>query len=134
MRDNLDRDDQFTPYEDKSYDPARFFTSSGEFNLSQFNKLYREEQLKRINFYRSQEEARLKELDKNQPAPDLLNYTLGQHLINMKNTPFNIGSDLINDQFSYRIFTKDNRMFYLGLILVIIFLIYLILAYFLNSN
>ena len=30
--------DQFTEYENEIYDPLRFYTSSGAFNLAQFNK------------------------------------------------------------------------------------------------
>ncbi|XWV24919.1 putative ORFan [Tupanvirus deep ocean] len=59
------------------------------------------------------------------PQPSITQLTVGQYLINMKNAIFGIGTDLASQGFHIDIFTKDNRLFYLGLFLIIIFIVYL---------
>lgn len=124
--------DQFTHY--KKFSPFDFFTSSGEFNLSLFNQEFREEQLKRIQFYRDREIKRLKKLQEEMPnPPNLLQMNVGQQLTNMKNTFFDIESDLVHQPISTSTFTKNHRLFYIGLLLIIIFILYLIINYFINK-
>jgi hypothetical protein len=121
--------DQFTKYEDKTYNPIDFYTSSGEYNLSLFNKTFREEQLKRIDFFRNQELKRLQELNNQvKPKPKFTELSIGEHMIKMKDTFFGIISDLETKKFSINIFLKDYRLFYIGLFLVIVFIIFLILS------
>jgi hypothetical protein len=124
-----DMPDQFTKYDSMTYDPTQFYTSSGEFNLALFNKTFREEQIKRIQFYRKQEEDKLNRLNAEPPAPDFANLSVGQHIFNMKDSVFNTVSDLASGKpLSSSILTKNNRLFYFGLLLVIIFIVYLVLA------
>jgi len=123
-----DLPDQFWQYEDKAYNPLDFFTSSGEFNLALFNKTFRDEQLQRMTFYNELEKKRLDELNAlKKSKPDLLSLTIGQHLINMKDTPFNIANDLTHQPLSTHVIMKDNRLFYIGLLFIIIFITYLIM-------
>lgn len=117
---------QFTPYEtSNNFD---FYTSSGEFNLALFNKTFREEQLKRIAFFRNEERKRLEELNNlNPPEPKLHELTIGQHIINAKNTVFDIIEDLLTKPLTTDILTKNNRLFYIGIILMIVYVVYLII-------
>lgn len=125
--------DQFTEYENKTYNPIDFYTSSGEFNLSLFNRTYREEQLKRIQFFRDQELKRLRQEDADTKSkPNLLDLTLKQHLTNFKDTFFGIWHDLQTQPLTTKIFTKNNRLFYIGVLLVLIFIIYLVLYSFVS--
>jgi hypothetical protein len=128
--------DQFARYESKTYNPFDFYTSSAQFNLSNINQHYREEQLKRLQFYRDKERQRMQDLnDSIQTTPSLTSLTLGQHLTNLKNTFFGIGHDLTKEGFKTNVFTKDNRLFYLGIFLLLIYLLYLILSnIFANAN
>uniref|UniRef100_A0A6C0LS75 Uncharacterized protein n=1 Tax=viral metagenome TaxID=1070528 RepID=A0A6C0LS75_9ZZZZ len=120
--------DQFTRYENKTYNPLDFYTSSGEFNLSLFNQAFREEQLRRIDFYRKRELERLEELNKQQiQKPNLHQLSIGQHLINIKDTFFGLIKDLENEPLSTNTLLKNNRLFYIGLLFVIIFILYLII-------
>ena len=57
----------------------------------------------------------------------LTQLSIGQLLINMKNTIFGIPEDIFSQGFSKQVFTKDNRLFYLGIFLILIFILYLIL-------
>uniref|UniRef100_A0A6C0CD26 Uncharacterized protein n=1 Tax=viral metagenome TaxID=1070528 RepID=A0A6C0CD26_9ZZZZ len=123
-----DLPDQFWKYENMTYNPLDFFTSSGEFNLALFNKTYRDEQLKRMNYYNEIEKKRLEELNALQISnPDLLELSLGDHLINLKNTPFEIAKDLRTQPLNSEILLKGNRIFYLGIYLIGIFVLYLII-------
>ena len=127
--------DQFTKYDTMTYNPLDFYTASGEFNLALFNKTFREEQIRRIEFYRKYEEDRLRRLEEEEnKVVKFQDLSVGQHLINMKNTIFDITSDIIAGKpISPKLFTKNNRMFYLGLILLIIFIIYLTLNNFIHN-
>lgn len=122
--------DQFTRYESKIYNPMDFYTSSGEFNLALFNKTFREEQLKRVAFYRQQEIDRLTELNNQQPPPLRIHQeTVGQHILKIKDSVFGIINDSITEPISTDIFIKNNRLFYLALLFIIIFIIYLIIHF-----
>jgi hypothetical protein len=123
-----DLPDQFWKYENMTYNPLDFFTSSGEFNLALFNKTFRDEQLKRMNYYNEIEQKRLEELNALQVnEPDLLSMSIGEHLIQMKNTPFEIVNDLRTQPLNLEIFLKKNRLFYIGIFLILIFILYLML-------
>lgn len=127
--------DQFTRYEDVNKNNFDYFTSSGEFNLALFNKTFREEQLKRVAFYKKLEEDRLTELNKTiKPKLALHQISVAQHIFNMKDTIFNILSDLQTQPLSMDIILKDYRLFYIGLFFVILFLIYLIFRHLVGSN
>jgi hypothetical protein len=127
--------DQFTRYEDVNKNNFDYFTSSGEFNLALFNKTFREEQLKRVAFYKKLEEDRLNELNKTvKPKLALHEISVAQHIFNMKDTIFNILSDLQTQPLSMDILLKDYRLFYIGLFFVILFLIYLIFRHLVGSN
>src|SRR5690606_7934556 len=68
--------DQFWQYDNMNYNPLDFFTASGDFNLALFNKTYRDEQLRRMNYYNDLEKKRLEELNSLQEKqPDLLGLT-----------------------------------------------------------
>lgn len=130
---NSELPDQFTHYENKTYNPMDFYTSSGEYNLANFNKRYREEQLKRIQYFRDKELQRMEKEEAAKPNT-VMNLSIRQQLIQMKNTFFDIWSDLQNKPITMKIFTEDDRMYYIGLFFVIVFIIYLILSSFIRTG
>ena len=126
--------DQFTKYENQISNPFDYFTSTGEFNLALFNQRFRQEQLKRIAFYRNEELKRLKEL--NSKTPDHLQLhklSVEQHIFNMKKTLFDVWNDICTKDITVSIITRDNRIFYIGMFLVFVFILWLVLAYFIAS-
>lgn len=126
--------DQFTRYESKITNPLDFYTSSGEFNLALFNKTFREEQLKRVAFYRQEEINRLNELNARQPPPlKLHQQSVGDHLLKMKDSVFGLIGDSITEPINTDIFIKDNRLFYLSMLFLTIFIIYLIIKFMLRD-
>lgn len=60
----------------------------------------------------------------------LTKLTVEQYLINMKNTIFGIIDDIKLHKFNKKIFAKNDRLFYIGLFLVIIFIVYLFIMNF----
>lgn len=123
-----DTPDQFWQFDNMLYNPLDFFTSSGEFNLALFNKSFRDEQQRRMDYYNDLEQQRLNDLNILQKAkPKLLDLTIGEHLIQMKDTPFDMFKDLTNAPLNSEILLKNNRLFYIGLFFLFIFIMYLIL-------
>jgi len=116
--------DQFTQYENRSYNPIDFLTNSGEFNLDLINKSYREEQLKRMKHFRQLELQRLAR--EPQPIPTPLDMTLGQNIIQFQQTFFDIVTDTTDGSkpFEWRTLMSTSRLFYIGIGLVLIFVIY----------
>jgi hypothetical protein len=133
-RSNVTRNlpDQFTPYDGVHNNPWDYFTNTGEFNLALFNKVFVEDQVKQHKYYLQLEDQKLSQLQLNEPVVknSLLELSVSDQLINTKNTFFEILSDLQTKPLNINIVTQGNRLFYLGLLLVIIFIIYLILVQF----
>ena len=125
---NKELKDQYTSYENPVYNPLDFYTSSGQFNLALFNKTYREDQTKRIAFYRSEDEKLLSQLDKEPPKLKLHDLSIMQHLLNIKNTWFDLINDLIEQPLNSDILLKNDRLFYIGLTFVLFCLIYFLLS------
>lgn len=126
--------DQFWQYDNMNYNPLDFFTASGDFNLALFNKTYRDEQLRRMNYYNDLEKKRLEELNALQEKqPDLLGLTIGEHLIKMKDAPFQIYNDLVTQPINSDILLKNNRLFYIGLFFIMIMILYVILSNLIDS-
>jgi hypothetical protein len=121
--------DQFVEYENRSYNPIDLLTSSGEFNIDLINKSFREEQLKRMEFFRQRERERLEAEAKLARVPTpLTQLTVGQHLDNFQSMFYGIIRDTKTEPLNSEIVTKDNRLFYLGIFFFILFIIYAVLS------
>lgn len=127
-------EDQYTPYEEPTYNPLDFYSGSGEFNLALFNKVYREEQRRKQAYFRELEEQRLRELNKEPPPPKLHQLAIGQHLINMKESFIGLIYDFQSEPLSPELFLKQNRLFYLGLLLLIFYILYLVIRTFIPEE
>jgi len=57
---------------------------------------------------------------------DLMDKSFSQHINNVKNVFSGIYQDLKNTGFHWYIFTEQKRAFYLGVILITLFVIYLL--------
>lgn len=105
--------------ESEKYDPKKF--------NAEFEKLIK----KANNDKQNRNKETLQKLNKDGSSKivptTLLDISLGNHLINLKDVWFNIGKDIMTFKFD-SIFTKDNRTFYVGLTL----LFFVVLVYILN--
>jgi hypothetical protein len=102
--------DQFTKYDKNLVD-------ENEFGQDRYNQYYEQEQQNKLNKFQQ----------KNKIQQNITQLTVGQYLINMKNVVFTVCNELASQGFKISIFTQDGRLFYIGLFLIILFMIYLVL-------
>lgn len=96
------------------------------FNLDLFNKKYEDIRKKKQKIVKDTEQKRLSKLNITEFTKKIHEYTVGELLFKLKDSIFGILGDLLRFRFRLDTFTKNNRLFYLGLlILIIILIIYL---------
>jgi uncharacterized membrane protein YcjF (UPF0283 family) len=93
------------------------------FDLNLFNKKYEDVRKRRQQNIQLFEQEKLKQLDKTSFKKKLHQYTVGELLFGIKDTIFGILIDLLNLQFTINTFSKQNRLFYIGLFIFIIIVI-----------
>jgi hypothetical protein len=124
-----------TRFEDKkiwnnnvwSVDPTRIYNNSGlagidlsptsgrTFDLAQFNKTFeRNKEIAKEN-QRIDDLNKLNALSRQTVQVGLYDLPLAQIIINIKNTWFNLLDDLLDQKFELQTFTKENRLFYIGI-------------------
>ena len=108
---------------DTNKDPSKQFQTSGNFDLQKFNKAFEQNKVQTSQINSSLESQRLAKL--NSLAPPLKPYQLSfsEILIGIKDSWFELIDELLQSQFYMETFTKKNRMFYIGLTIVIIIII-----------
>jgi hypothetical protein len=113
----------------KYINDPNYIIQGGIFNINDFNKAYniiKENKKKRIQENDINYLNKLNE-ENNKPKIPLYNLSILDILINIKNTINDILNDFIIDLFHLRfninIFLKDDRLFYIGLIIIIICII-----------
>lgn len=112
-------------------DPGQFYDNSGlagidvtpdstkKIDLGKFNIIF--ERNKEV----AKESQRLKDLEKlnalsqEKQIVSLYDLSLFDIIINTKNAWFNLLDDLLDQKFELQTFTKDNRLFYIGLTLIV---------------
>jgi len=109
--------------------PFDFLVSSADYNMFNFDTEYRRDQLQRMAHFRRLEEQQQAQIARDHPDdPSLLSLPVSQHLENMKETVSGTIDDLQNKKVNMDTFTKDNRLFYIGLILIILYILFLIIS------
>ena len=110
------------------------FTTDGKFDIGKFNDSFNKskDDTKRSNYER--DEYRLKMLSQTLTAKSLSESTISEIIIEIKNTWFYIMDDLLQQKFVISTFTKDNRLFYIGITFVIIAIIMYLYNYFLDDD
>ncbi len=103
-----------------------------KFNL-QFDKLKADSKEK----YKKNQEDRLLKLNSEANIPSDVPFykkNIGQLFIGIKDTWFEILDDILDKQFSLKIFTKGNRLFFIGLTICIIGFILVLYDMFMNPS
>jgi hypothetical protein len=96
--------------------------------VDKFNREF-EQYIDKRKVYRDEEQKKmLEELNKPKPVIPLYDLPMGQIMINAKDSVLNTLDDVINGSFDRNTFIKENRLFYLGIVLLFIS----ILVYFYN--
>ena len=111
--------------------------SEGEFDIKKFNKEYDVEMKKLEKSYKEKQEQLLDEYDEQIIKKNIHNLTLGDVIINMKKIIYNIIIEITTLDFNgfdgfVKIFTKENRMFYFGVFLLIVSFLFFLLS--INSS
>ena len=65
-------------------------------------------------------ESKLKDMNEAKDHKELYELSIGKTLINTKDTIFGILDDLLRFKFETETFTKNNRLYYLGIIIIMI--------------
>lgn len=109
--------DQFTKYQNNIFTQPSINTNPVQKpNQNILNNVSQQNQLNQLN-----------QSNSNPPNATLLNTSLNQNLINMKNALFSIGTDIKNKQINSSTLLQGNKMLYIGIFLIIIVVIYLVL-------
>ena len=116
-KDLADPSNDFKINEDGSY---RYKSGNGEFDADKFNLGFDQYREKRKKEMEKKMRVNLDELNKPEEITPLYNQSIGQILINTKDSMFQILDDLLQNKFTLDTFTRNNRLFYIGLVFVLI--------------
>ncbi len=139
MSDNTDNSDntnfdQETQPEQETFQETQQETQAESEQLATFNKKFEQQKLLIKNRSKKKEKELNSKLNKTVPYTPIYSQNLWSILVNLKNAWFDILDDLLNGKFSWNIFTKDSRLFYVGLTFCIIAIILFLLEYITNEE
>jgi hypothetical protein len=111
-------------------------TQDNKFDLRQFNKEFvkKKEQTKLDNKIKSQKKLNLLTEQANIEHKAIYNQSVWEILVGVKNTWFDILDDILAKKISLKLFTKDNRLFYIGITIIIIVLLLYLYNFFIDDN
>lgn len=142
MSDNTDNSDnsdnsnydQETQPEQETFQETQQESQAESEQLATFNKKFEEQKLLIKNKSKKKEKELNSKLNKTITYTPIYSQNLWSMLVNLKNVWFDILDDLLNGKFSWDIFTKDSRLFYVGLTFCIIAIILFLLEYITNDE
>lgn len=114
----------------KDVDNFNFDTQNKNFDIKAFNTEFEQNQDQSITYNNIKEQDKLANFDKIEREKQLHNLSVIDHLVNMKNTFFDILYDVQSQPLTLTIFTKNNRLFYISLTLILVLFIYVFIIIF----
>lgn len=104
------------------FDGAYMYRSpkSHDFDVNTFNRYYEQYRVKRDREMRRHMVEKLDELDERANIPMPHQETIGSILIKTKDAMFNILDDILQHRYMLDTLTKNNRLFYIGIMVLII--------------
>ncbi len=106
--------------------------TNNKFDIDKFNLEFDQYRARRKTEMEEKKEAVLSELNKPKEVIPIYNEPLGQVLVRTKDVIFGTLDDVLQRKFESKTFTKDNRLFYIGLLFLfvgaIIFLYHILLG------
>ncbi len=109
-------------------------TTNNDFNPAKFNKAFDEDKAKKKIEIEKTEKERLAKLNKPDVNKPLYQLSVGEIIIGVKNTFFDIIDDLFLGKYDLQIFTKDNRLFFIGITCLLFSVILYLYDYFTNTK
>jgi len=107
---------------------------SDKFDIDKFNRDFDQYKIQRKDEMNKKIKQKLNELNTVKISIPAYDLSIGQIAINIKDSLFGILDDLINYNFSWDILLKRNRLFYLGITLIVISLINYLYFFFQDTN
>jgi|688.fasta_scaffold858094_1 hypothetical protein len=107
---------------------------SGKFDIDKFNRDFDQYKDQRKEEMRERIDKKISELNKPVEQVALYDLSIGQIMINMKDAIFNIIDDLLNFKISKNVFIKQNRLFYIGIFIILIAIILYLYMFFINNK
>lgn len=105
----------------KQYDGKYLYVlPNGKLDIDHYNRVFTQYSDIRKNDMKIELEKKIAEMNKPKPVDLIYDNSIGVILINTKDAAFNIMDDIVNRRFENDIITKDNRLFYLGIIIVMV--------------
>jgi hypothetical protein len=111
-----------------------FKNDDGKFDIDKFNREFDQYKIKRKEEMREQIQKKLDIL--NRPVEEIPPYELsiGEIAVNTKDAIFNIIDDLLNFKFTWNILTREHRLFYLGIFMIMIAIIVYLYWFFMTDE
>ncbi len=105
----------------KQYDGKYIYKfSDGKLDIDHYNREFTQYSDKRRAEMKRVLAEKLEEMNKPKPVELIYDLSIGNIVINTKDAMFGILDDVVNLRFTNDIISKDNRLFYLGIVLIII--------------
>jgi len=105
-----------------------------KFDIVKFNKVFNETKNTNKLTFKKNDEDRLSILNQNIAGKPLRNMTIFDIFIGIKNTWFFILDDLLQQKFTIDTFSKDNRLFYIGITLIFFGISIYLLNFFIGES
>jgi hypothetical protein len=93
---------------------------NGKFDIDRFSRDFDQYKIKRKDEMREKMQKKLDELNKPPEEIPAYNLSIGQIMVNIKDTLFGIIDDILRFDFSWDVLLKKNRLFYLGLAIIMV--------------
>lgn len=110
-------------------DPNKF-TTNGKFDIGKFNDAFDQQKADQKEATKNNDEYKLRLLNSDVAPKSLYESTVSDILYGVKNTWFFLLDDLLQQKFTIYTFTRDNRLFFIGITLIVIALIVYLYNYF----
>lgn len=117
-------------------DEGKYFyrSDTGEFDFDKFNLEFDQYKERRDAEQERNLQEKLAELNKPKEIIPIYGQSIGQVLIDTKNSLFELLDDLLQGEFTTLTFTKNHRLFYIGLILLFIAIFMYIITIAISDN
>jgi hypothetical protein len=106
----------------KLFDDGTYLYKSqtGKFDIDRFNRDYDQYKKQRTNEMEEKLTHKLEILNKPPEEIPIYQHSIGKIFIDTKDAIFEILDDLLQFKFNLNTFTRDNRLFYIGIFLIFI--------------
>lgn len=100
--------------------PTSEFSTDGKFDINKFNSSFDKSKDDNKLINKEHDNEVLQKLNSFTDSKPLYKNTISEIIIGIKNTWFYLLDDLLEQKFTFDTFTKENRLFYVGITLVCI--------------